>query len=224
MQRYVVSRVCQVVRRIVALVQFCTVTSLALSSEFATATPSRQVERGSEFRAVRLMFRSFHSRMSDNMERELGDSYVCRTRRWTEWRGARSAACFKSSVIGALLVIGHLWAGICIVSQDLTRAVERFCMSAWPHSSMMWTEMKNTEANKSAAGKGGFAVLLRSEHTCPALPDRERWATWTRTLRQPRRLRRSTIAAAMARHSGAQVLLALAWSRWVRPLLSTPLN
>jgi hypothetical protein len=30
--------------------------------------------------------------------------------------------------------------------------------------------------NKRGAGKGGFAVLWRAEHSCPTLPDRERWA------------------------------------------------
>ena len=76
MQRSVGSRVCRIVQRIVASVRFYTVTSLASSSEFATVTPSRQGEHGSGFRAVGPMFRSFHSTMSDNMESDLGDSYV----------------------------------------------------------------------------------------------------------------------------------------------------
>jgi hypothetical protein len=33
------------------------------------------------------------------------------------------------------------------------------------------------EANKRGAGKGGFGVPSHAGRACPALPDRERWAT-----------------------------------------------
>jgi hypothetical protein len=47
-----------------------------------------------------------------------------------------------------MLKFDRCWrAGICLVFQDLTREAERFCMSVWQHSSVTWTEMKNTRAN-----------------------------------------------------------------------------
>src|SRR6266545_3730805 len=101
MQRSVGSRVCQIVQRIVASVRFYTVTSLASSSEFATVTPSRQGEHGSWFRAAGPMFRSFHSTMSDNMESDLGDSYV-----WPNKPAAPNPA------IASRLQCGRQWRGV----------------------------------------------------------------------------------------------------------------
>jgi hypothetical protein len=75
-RRYAGSRAHQIVRRIAVSAPFCTVTSLALSSASAMATPDRRVGLGSGFHEVRQMFRSFRSTRSDNMERDLGDSYV----------------------------------------------------------------------------------------------------------------------------------------------------